>query len=95
MDIINTLIVITDEGVHFACIYYLHLFHPVIGTLAGEHLPHHDAHRVDVGALVVLVARQHLGGHPMDRAHVRSEHGVVVPQPGQAEVTDLHVEGLI
>ena len=77
------------------CVAYLDLLHAVIRTLSGEHLPDDHAHAVDVCALVVLVAGQHLRGHPVDRTHIRSQHRIVVPQPRQSEVTDLDIEGLV
>ena len=77
------------------CVAYLDLLHAVIRTLSSEHLPDDHTHAVDVGALIVLVAGQHLGSHPVNRTYIRSQYCIIVPQPRQSKVADLDIEGLV
>ena len=83
-----------------------HVVAAVVGRLAGEHLIQDDAERVDVGALVDLLAEDLLGRHVFRRAdHVAGlgELRVALLLRGgdaevhdldQARVVDQHVGGL-
>ena len=61
-----------------------------VGLLAGEHLVHHDADRVDVAAGVGDAAGDELGGEVGDRAEQRLPGaGVRARCAGEAEVAEL------
>ena len=59
----------------------------VVGVLAGGHLEHAHAERVDVDALVVVLL-VHLRRHELGRAYHRLGERAVLER-GQAQVADL------